>query len=118
MCKGKKEDVKSKAMAVVHEDDESTAMFSSIQMREEVSRIGNLDLDKELKHWVRRKPKGMAEMRVDIRVLVEDQKYWRPDKRVNKYWDDAMNKSGKVSQMKCIPDTGTMITCAVQDLPC
>ena len=64
-------------------------------MREEVSRIGNLDLDKELKHWVRRKPKGMAEMRFDIRVLVEDQKHWHPDNRVNKYWDDAMNKSVK-----------------------
>ena len=78
MCKDRKEDVKSNAVAVVHEDDESTAMLSSIQMREEVSRIGNLDLDKELKHWVRRKPKGMAEMRVDIMVLVEDQKHWNP----------------------------------------
>ena len=95
VCKGRKEDVKSNAVAVVHEDDESTAMLSSIQMREEVIRIGNLDLDKELKHWVRRKPKGMAEMRFDIRVLVEDQKHWHPDNRVNKYWDDAMNKSVK-----------------------
>ena len=77
VCKGKKEDAKSNAVAIVHEDDKSTAMFSSIQMREEISRIGNLDWDK---HWVRRKPKGMAEMRFDIRVLVEDQKHWHPDK--------------------------------------
>ena len=58
------------------------------------------------------KAQGMAEMRVDIRILVEDQKHWHPDNRVNKYWDDAMNKSGKVSQMKCILDTGAMVTCA------
>ena len=25
--------------------------------------------------------------------------------------DDAKNKSGKVSQMKCVPDTGAMVTC-------
>ena len=54
----------------------STIVFSFIQMKDEVSKIGNLDLDKELKHCVRRKPKGMAEMRVDIRVLVENQKHW------------------------------------------
>ena len=47
----------------------------------------------------------MAEMSVDIRVLVEDQKHWHPDKRVHKYWDDAKNKSGRVSQMKCVPDS-------------
>ena len=41
--------------------------------------------------------RGMAEMWVDIRVLVEDQKHWHPDKKVHKYWDDAKNKSGKVS---------------------
>ena len=63
-------------------------------------------------HWVRRKPRGMAQMRVDIRVLVEDQKHWHPDKRVLKYWLDAKNKSGKVSQMKCVPDMGAMVTCA------
>ena len=31
------------------------------------------------------------------------------DKRGNKY---VSNKSGKVSQMKCVPDTGAMVTCA------
>ena len=33
-------------------------------------------------YWVRRKPRGMAEMRVDIRVLVEDQMCWHPDKKL------------------------------------
>ena len=112
VCTGKKENAKSNAVAVVQEEEESTAVFSSLQMREEVSRVGNLDWDKELNHLVRRKPKGMAEMRVDIRVLVEDQKHWHPDKRVHKYWEDVKNKSGKVSHMKCVPDTGAMVTCA------
>ena len=75
MCKGKKEDAKSNAVAVVQEE-ESTTVFSSIQMRDEVFKIGNPDWDKELNHCVRRKPKWMAEMRVDIRVLVEDQNKW------------------------------------------
>ena len=48
-------------------------------------------------HWVRRKSRSMAHMRVGIRVLVADQKHWHPDKRVHKYWLDVRNKSGKVS---------------------
>ena len=44
-------------------------------MRDEISKVGILDWDKELMHWVRRKLRGMAEIRVGIRVLVEDQKH-------------------------------------------
>ena len=49
-------------------------------------------------------------MRVGIRVLVADQKHWHPDKRVHKYWLDVRNKSGKVSWMEYVPDTGAMMT--------
>ena len=134
VCTVKKEEAKSNAMAAVEEKNESKAKFSSIKagphykqnqektvthvhinavkQRDEISRIGNLDWDKELKHWVRRKPKGMAQMRVDIRVLVEDQKYWHPNKRLDNYWPGADSKPGRVSQIKCVPDTGAMVTCA------
>ena len=44
-----------------------------------------MDWDKELKHWVRRKPRDMAQMRVDIKVLVEDQKFWHPNKGLANY---------------------------------
>ena len=69
-------------------------------------------MDKELKHLVRRKPTGMAQMRVDVKVLVEDQKYWDPNKRLDNYWLGADSKPGIVCQMKCVPDTGAMVTCA------
>ena len=90
VCPDKKEDAKSNAVAVVEEkeDPEATneAKFLSVQVgphirvdaikqRDELTRIGNLDWDKELKHWVRRKPRGMAQMRVDVTVLTEDQKF-------------------------------------------
>ena len=66
-----KEDAKSNAVAPVEEMEESKAEFLSvkagppvrvnaIKQRDEISRIGKLDWDKELKHWVRRKPRGMA----------------------------------------------------------
>ena len=61
---------------------------------------------------MRRKPRGMAKMRVDVRVLVEDQKYWHPNKRLDNYWLGADCKPGSVNQMKCVPDTGAMVTCA------
>ena len=99
-------------MAAVQDKDKSAVMFGSIKMKDEISKVGNLDWDRELMHWVRRKPRGMAEMRVDMRVLIEDQKHWHPDKRLNNYWLDMNNKSGRVSHMKCVPDTGAMVTCA------
>ena len=97
-------------MAVVQDKDKSAVMFGSIKMKSEISKVGNLDWDRELMHRVRRKPRGMAEMRVDMRVLIEDQKHWHPDKRLNNYWLDMNNKSGRVSHMKCVPDTGAMVT--------
>ena len=71
-----------------------------------------MDWDKELQHWVRRKPRGMAQMRVDVKVLVEDQKFWHPNKRLENYWIGDDCKPGKVNQMKSVPDTGAMVTCA------
>ena len=53
----------------------ASSSSSSIHMRDEISKVGILDWDKELMHWVRRKLRGMAEIRVGIRVLVEDQKH-------------------------------------------
>ena len=96
VCTVKKEDAKSNAMAAVEEKDESKAEFMSvkagphvrvntIKQKDEISRVGNLDWDKELQHWVRRKPRGMAQMRVDIKVLVEDLKFWHPNKRLENY---------------------------------
>ena len=78
VCPVKKEDAKSNAVAAVEEKKESNAKFLSVKVEPhvrvntikqgaEISRIGNLDWDKELKHWVRRKPRGMAQMRVDVR---------------------------------------------------
>ena len=94
VCTVKKEDAKSNAVAAVEEKYESKvtkAKFLSvkagppvrvnaIKQRDEISRIGNLDWDKELKHWVRRKPRGMAQMRVDVKVLVA------PNKWLQNYW--------------------------------
>ena len=67
VCTVKKEEAKSNAMAAVEENGESRALFTSIRagprahvnvvkQMDEISRIGNLDWDKELKHWVSRKP--------------------------------------------------------------
>ena len=42
--------------------------------------------DTEPMHWVRSKPRGMAEMRVDVRVLEEDQKFWHLNKSLGSYW--------------------------------
>ena len=109
VCTVKKEEAKSNAMAALREEKKATAGFSSvkvgppknqlqiniIKMKDEISRIGNLDWDKELMYWVRRKPRNMAEMRVDIRVLVEDQMYWHPDKKLNVHWPNASSKPGK-----------------------
>ena len=97
VCTKMKEDTKSNAVAPVEEMEESKAEFLSvkagppvrvnaIKQRDEISRIGKLDWDKELKHWVRRKPRGMAQMRVDVKVLVEDQKFWHPNKWLQNYW--------------------------------
>ena len=109
-------------MAAVEEKDESKAEFMSvkagpqvhvnaIKQRDKISRIGNLDWDKELKHWVRRKPRGMAQMRVDVKVLVEDQKFWHPNKRLDNFWLGADCKPGSINQMKGVPDTGAMVSC-------
>ena len=49
---------------------------------------------------MRRKPRGMAKMRVDIKVLVENQRYWQPNKMLDNYWLGADSKPGRVSQMK------------------
>ena len=107
-------------MATVEEKDESKAKVSSvkarpqvhinpIKQRDDISRIANLDWDKELKHWVRRKPRGMAHMRVDIKVLVENHKYWHPNKRLDNYWLGADSKPGRVSQMS-LPASGSWRT--------
>ena len=48
-------------------------------------------------------------MRVDIKVLVEDQKYWHPNKRLDNYWIGDDCKPGKVIQMKSVPDTGATV---------
>ena len=107
-------------MAAVEEKEESNAMFTSIKVgphahinavkqRDEISRNGNLDWDKELKHWVRRKPRGMAHMRVDIKVLVENQRYWQPNKMLDNYWLGADSKPGRVSQMS-LPASGSWRT--------
>ena len=87
-------------------DQELPYQVNAIKQGAEISRIGNLDWDKELKHWVRRKPRGMAQMRVDVKVLVEDQKFWHPNKGLENYWVGNDCKPGKVSQMKSVPDTG------------
>ena len=61
VCTKMKEDAKSNAVAAVEEKEESRAEFLSlkagpqvrvnaIKQRDEISRIGNLDWDKELKH--------------------------------------------------------------------
>ena len=78
----------------------------------ELSRIGNLDWDKELQHWVQRKPRSRAQMQVNVKVLVEDQNFWHPNKGLGNYWIGSECKPGKVSQMKSVPDTGAMVTCA------
>ena len=107
-------------MAAVEDKEESNAMFTSIKVgphayinavkqRDEISRNGNLDWDKELKHWVRRKPRGMAHMRVDIKVLVENYRYWHPNKRLDNYWLGADSKPGRVSQMS-LPASGSWRT--------
>jgi hypothetical protein len=44
--------------------------------KEEGVNVGHVDCDKELQHWGERKPRVMKQMRVDIRVLVEDHKAW------------------------------------------
>ena len=93
-------------------DQELPYQVNAIKQGAEISRIGNLDWDKELKHWVRRKPRGMAQLRVDVKVLVEDQKFWHPNKGLGNYWIGSDCKPGKVSQMKSVPDTGAMVTCA------
>ena len=59
-------------------------------------------------HWVRRKPKGM---RVEIRVL------WRIRSTGTliasaQVLGGCENHVGKVSQMKYVPDTSAMDTCA------
>ena len=51
-------------------------------------------------------------MRVDVKVLVEDRKFWHPNKGLENYWVGNDCKPGKVSQMKSVPDTGAMVTCA------
>ena len=40
-------------------DQELPYQVNAIKQGAEISRIGNLDWDKELKHWARRKPRGM-----------------------------------------------------------
>ena len=47
VCTAKKEDAKSNAMTAVQGEDKSRAVFSSIQMKDEVSKIGNLDWGKK-----------------------------------------------------------------------
>ena len=54
----------------------------------------------------------MAEMRVDVRVLMEDQKYWHLNKKLMNQWPNANDKPGKASQLKCVPNTGATVTCA------
>ena len=61
--------LKTNAVAAVEEKEDSNAEFLSVKAEphvrvnvikqgDEITRIGNLDWDKELKHWVRRKPRG------------------------------------------------------------
>ena len=123
VCKIKKDDVKNNAMDSIQAKD-STATFSYLKVKpdkdqvninaikQEISRIGNLDWNKELMHWVKRKPRGMAEMRVNIRVLEEDQKFWHPNKSLGDHWPNASNRTGRIKQVKVIPDTGAVVTCA------
>ena len=66
-------------------DQELPYQVNAIKQGAEISRIGNLDWDKELKHWVRRKPRSMAQMRVEMKVLMEDQKFWHPNKGLENY---------------------------------
>ena len=54
----------------------------------------------------------MAQMRVSVKVLIEDQKFWHPNKGLENYWVGSDCKPGKVSQIKSVPDTGAMVTFA------
>ena len=87
-------------------DGSHLVRINVLKMKDEISGIGNLDWDKELRHWVRRKPRGMAVMRVNVRVLVEDQKYWHPNKKLINHWPHVNSKPGGVNLLKCVPDTG------------
>ena len=74
--------------------------------------VGHIDWDKESKHWVQREPRSMEQLRVDIRVLVEDHTRWHPDKNFDKLWPAPKNNPGKARQTKAIPDTGAQVTCS------
>ena len=43
---------------------------------------------------------------------VGQHKHWHPFRRVHRYWLDEKNKSGKVSQLKCVPHMGAKMTCS------
>ena len=39
--------------------------------------------------------RGMAQMRVDVKVLIKDQKFWHPNKGLENYWVGSDCKPGK-----------------------
>ena len=108
MCVSKKVVAKNNALATDgSEKVNSEASFLAIK-----ATLGNVDWDKEAQHWVERKPRSMPQMRVDIKVLVEDHKLWHPNKNLGKYWPGPGTCPGKLSQEKSIADTGAMVTCS------
>ena len=61
-----KKDAKKNTMATVEDKDKFEAVFSSIKMKEKMSKIGKLSWDTELMHFVRIKPRGMEHIRVEM----------------------------------------------------
>ena len=108
---GEKREAAENNAAVAKETEEAKnsepAQFFGLSLK-----VGHIDWDKESKHWVQRKPKSMDQMRVDIKVLVEDHAKWHPKKNFGKFWPAPKNSPGRLRQAKAIPDTGAQVTCA------
>lgn len=117
VCKGKKSEedaAKTNAITAASDKEEILpATFFAINADgQKALDVGHIDWDSEVQHWVQRKPRAMKQMRVDIRVLVEDHRAWHPRDNFKKSWPVQGSNPGKIFQIKSTPDTGAQVTCS------